>query len=103
MLPKEDRKAMLLRLFNDESELVDNSRERNKNAEAKADTEKAEVKNDAEEGDVPLNGDVTASLEDIADDEEVGIQLDGDFSEAIAVGEAGLNEKEDDEAVSATV
>lgn len=39
MLPKEERKAMLLRLFNDESELIDNSKDRNQ-PKAEPDTAK---------------------------------------------------------------
>jgi multisite-specific tRNA:(cytosine-C5)-methyltransferase len=44
MLPKEERKAMLLRLFNDESELVDHSKDRDRGIVPKAETGKTEIK-----------------------------------------------------------
>ncbi|KAF2674724.1 S-adenosyl-L-methionine-dependent methyltransferase [Microthyrium microscopicum] len=47
MLPKEDRKAMLLRLFNDNSPLIDNNPQKNKEKAAKE--EEAEPAADAED------------------------------------------------------
>jgi multisite-specific tRNA:(cytosine-C5)-methyltransferase len=46
MLPKEERKAMLLRLYNDDSELIDHSKNRNRGlnqngAKTEANNEKA--------------------------------------------------------------
>jgi multisite-specific tRNA:(cytosine-C5)-methyltransferase len=49
MLPKEERKAMLLRLFNDESELVDHAKDRERAA-----AESRAVKEEAEAADVDV-------------------------------------------------
>jgi hypothetical protein len=63
MLPKEERKAMLLRLFNDESELVDHAKDRERAAaESRVVNEEVEVaeieeKKDDESLLVPSGGD----------------------------------------------
>jgi len=67
MLPKEERKAMLLRLFNDDSELVDHQKDRNK--AVKTDVDDAiddaarEAAEDDEEGGVPLDEGEAASTQ----------------------------------------
>jgi multisite-specific tRNA:(cytosine-C5)-methyltransferase len=44
MLPKEERKAMLLRLYNDNSELIDHSKNRDREANARETEAKAATK-----------------------------------------------------------
>lgn len=70
---------MLLRLFNDESELIDSQRDRQLAAEARAGAEKGDVK---EELDVKDEADISEEVE------EGGVPLNGGASEAaVAVGE----------------
>jgi multisite-specific tRNA:(cytosine-C5)-methyltransferase len=69
MLPKEERKAMLLRLYNDNSELIDHSKNRN-----------LETKSNGEAGE--KNEEVTATLEaEEADPAESGVKLDAEEPE----------------------
>lgn len=72
MLPKEERRAMLLRLFNDDSPLVDHSEERRmaiKDAKAAAASSTAQadeetVEDDDQDGGVKLNADGDVDMED---------------------------------------
>ena len=66
MLPKEDRKAMLLRLYNDESPLEDHSKDRFK---SNVTDSKVEVGSFVEE-DGSLDGDVKQQEDDDMNDEE---------------------------------
>ena len=67
MLPKEERKAMLLRLFNDESELVDHAKDRERAAaESKAAQEEAESA-DPEAQEAKQDVEVEAAKEEIGE------------------------------------
>jgi multisite-specific tRNA:(cytosine-C5)-methyltransferase len=57
MLPKEERKAMLLRLYNDNSELIDHSKNRDREAKAK----EAEAASKQEES-VTIEADVGSGI-----------------------------------------
>lgn len=99
MLPKEERKAMLLRLFNDESELVDHAKDRERAAAearaSKAQSPDVDVKEE-KKADAKVNGNhseasagaVNGSREDdqtdqgvslaAADAEEMGVKAEAD-------------------------
>lgn len=72
MLPKEERKATLLRLFNDESELVDHAKDRERAAAAlKAEAAYAEVKGEEKTGDVKTNGKHEMSVKEVLSEGQV--------------------------------
>jgi len=78
MLPKEERKAMLLRLFNDDSPLVDHNKERNAqkaNAEAQGLMEE-------ESSRVELTGDAQVAPE-LDEEESSGVPLPKDTTEIV--------------------
>jgi multisite-specific tRNA:(cytosine-C5)-methyltransferase len=89
MLPKEERRAMLLRLFKDESPLIDHSQQKEKHRAAAAAAAEAgestvvEVE-DAEMADVDVDADAEAEAEAEKTDE----QQQGDNVEAAAASEA---------------
>lgn len=82
MVPKEERKAMLLRLFNDDSELVDHQKDRLKAADKEADNVAGDAVGDP-------------AVESAEDEEEGGVVLDGDDAAALG-GEDQLEEAETD-------
>ena len=91
MLPKEDRKAMLLRLYNDDSPLLDHSKERfNKRAAAPLDSvSDAEIEADAvAEHDEMLKVEEARSDHD-DDDEEGGVAINPLGGEGLVTGVAG--------------
>jgi hypothetical protein len=91
MLPKEERKAMLLRLFNDESDLVDNSKDRERNAAPKADNVKIETQQQKDIVGSETNGDHKSSLKEIIK-EGPGVPIRPE--DASEPGEKGLVGKE---------
>ena len=76
MLPKEERKAMLLRIYNDDTPLIDHSQQKRLNKEAQAATRA--------DSDMP---DAAAS-----DDDEGGVKLGVDEDEAVLEGAMGTEE-----------
>lgn len=94
MLPKEDRKAMLLRLYNDESPLLDHSKERFKTMALEpsddmsdADNEAAAVAEIAEKIQIQrASGDITLHPNDDKDEdvEEGGVAIDSLAGEGFA-------------------
>ncbi len=93
MLPKEDRKAMLLRLFNDDSPLMDHSKERFLQKTEPADTapdprDPSKVDNeDADMKDVPPTNDDT----NLIHDEPISSSVDDDDEGGVNIGTAGLD------------
>ena len=72
MLPKEERRAMLLRLYNDETPLIDHSQARKQAAAAAAAEGAEEMVVDAEpetaaeeDGGVSLNADVDEDIQEV--------------------------------------
>ncbi|KAK8232591.1 S-adenosyl-L-methionine-dependent methyltransferase [Phyllosticta capitalensis] len=122
MLPKEERKAMLLRLYNDSSELVDNSprnkqqQEQQQNGttsaqessaaaattDAAAATAQSETIEDTEDGGVPLSAAMDIDVAPVAVDNEVEAskQHEADTTKTTAEGE---KISEDDDVVNTTV
>jgi len=86
MLPKEERKAMLLRLYNDDTPLIDHSQER-RNAKEIAATDQ-------------LSGDKVATADSTEDTEDGGVRLDaemeGDTDMADASAPSGAVGTEED-------
>jgi hypothetical protein len=78
MLPKEDRKAMLLRLYNEEVELMDSSKDRFKQKAKDADSP-GEVKDEEDDADIKDEGDVEMKDEDveIKDEDDAEDNQDG--------------------------
>ena len=83
MLPKEDRKAMLLRLYDDETPLMDHSKDRFKKAKDSEDEAAAEVNGRAK---------MEAEAEDLEldDEEDGGVRLPSGELELEAQMEADL-------------
>ncbi|KAK8188434.1 NOL1/NOP2/sun family protein [Phyllosticta capitalensis] len=120
MLPKEERKAMLLRLYNDSSELVDNSprnkqqqeQQQNGTTTAQESTEAAtadvaaaaqpETTEDNEDGGVPLSAAMDIDVAPVAVDNqlEASKQHEADTTKTKAEGE---KISEDDDVVNTTV
>ncbi|KAK8243368.1 S-adenosyl-L-methionine-dependent methyltransferase [Phyllosticta capitalensis] len=122
MLPKEERKAMLLRLYNDSSELVDNSprnkqqQEQQQNGttsaqessaaaatiDAAAATAQPETIEDTEDGGVPLSAAMDIDVAPVAVDNqlEASKQHEADTTKTTAEGE---KISEDDDVVDTTV
>lgn len=100
MLPKEERKAMLLRLYNDDTPLIDHSQERRlaqKDAAAAAaeKTEDASTNGNAADA---ING---AEPETFEDSEDGGVKLNADLDDdmqdvavSAPVGETGVDTEE---------
>jgi multisite-specific tRNA:(cytosine-C5)-methyltransferase len=71
MLPKEERKAMLLRLFNDETELVDHAKDRERIA-----AEKRAEKAESDKMDEDVKEEIKTEVKsENAEDEEGSVQL----------------------------
>lgn len=90
MLPKEERRAMLLRLFNDETPLIDHSQaRRQQNAEdrAAAGPEEPETLVD-EDGGVALNADIDEDIEDADATAPIGESGVGTEEDAMATEDA---------------
>ncbi|KAK8207541.1 S-adenosyl-L-methionine-dependent methyltransferase [Phyllosticta capitalensis] len=122
MLPKEERKAMLLRLYNDSSELVDNSprnkqqQEQQQNGttsaqessaaaattEAAAATAQPETIEDTEDGGVPLSAAMDIDVAPVAVDNEVEASKQHEADTTKTTGE-GEKISEDDDVINTTV
>lgn len=90
MLPKEDRKAMLLRLYNDDSPLLDHSKDRFSAVAGKADTGMSS----------PLDDDVTAATQEANADVDVernstGAKVGGDA--IVPNDDPSLKDQEDED------
>lgn len=86
MLPKEDRKAMLLRLYNDTTPLMDHSKDRFKKIEDETPTA-----NDEDENMTDIKDEPVANVGDAVsvDDEDGGVKLEkeeADLEVDLAVG-----------------
>ena len=79
MLPKEDRKAMLLRLYNDDSPLLDGSKDRFRNKQ---------------NGDGP---EAAGMDDDLAVDEEDGVDSAGPARPENEEGVVGMEDEDEDE------
>lgn len=97
MLPKEERKAMLLRLYNDDTPLIDHSQERR---QAQKDAAAADKK-PAANGAAPDATNGGAEPETFEDSEDGGVKLNADLDEDMEdatvtapVGEAGIDTEE---------
>lgn len=88
MLPKEDRKAMLLRLYNEDTPLMDHSKDRFYNNNPKPQPD-ADIKDEVD--DVKDEDEIDA---DIKDEMAVKEEDEGEIFKAAAVGENG--DREDD-------
>jgi len=95
MLPKEERKAMLLRIFDDNSPLIDHSQQRREAHEiaaaASAKEDPTEVKGaepetfvDQDDGGVKLNADVDEDMDDADATAPVGASGVGTEDDALA-------------------
>lgn len=109
MLPKEERRAMLLRLFQDESPLIDHSQQNQRAPRPAADptiasTSAPETIID-DEGGVKLNADVDEDMEDADATAPVGATGVGTEADAMATEDALRAEQQDiadaDQAVGA--
>ena len=71
MLPKEERKAMLLRIYNDDSDLIDHNQQKKtpkaSQPEIPVDDVKAEAEDDTEDGGVKLPAADDQEMEDAGD------------------------------------
>ena len=93
MLPKEDRKAMLLRLYNEDIPLMDHSKDRHKVQEISP--VKEEDKLMIGDDEVPANGEADSSIkgEEIEAD-ETGMDVDAQAVEEADVA-LGIKDEED--------
>ncbi|KAF4550044.1 Multisite-specific tRNA:(cytosine-C(5))-methyltransferase-like protein [Elsinoe fawcettii] len=99
MLPKEDRKAMLLRIYNDDTALVDHSQQGKQKAAKRERSPEADVKMQDAKDAVGTNG---VEEETLYDSEDGGVKLNADVDEEIEkadatapVGAKGVTTEED--------
>lgn len=94
MLPKEDRKAMLLRLYNEDTPLMDHSKDRFFKANARTEDETAAVvvkDGEEEEGD----GGVVGDVENGTMDGDVEREMQDDEVADAVKAEVGEEEEDD--------
>ncbi|MCJ1477477.1 hypothetical protein MMC13_006149 [Lambiella insularis] len=94
MLPKEDRKAMLLRLYNDDSHLLDHSKDRFKTqTNGMEDGAGSPVKEEEEEYDTKAIGD---GQEEDVEDEQPGVDVEEQAATELDVA-LGVKDQEDED------
>lgn len=102
MLPKEDRRAMLLRLYNEDTPLMDHSKDRfhdksKSQPDADVKDEPDDIKNEEEEVDADVKDEMTAVKEE-GDAMTTGLGEDRETMENGAV--KGEGERDDDDVLS---